>query len=195
MHGRAARRAGRDAGAVVDAGRRRRWSCSALRCPRSRPRSRSLHFREALEIAGARPRDEPDLAPAHERWLGEWARASTAATSSFVEGYPMVKRPFYTHPEPGGPALVQLVRPAVPGPRAGHRRPAPAPLRRLRCSAGRPRASPRAARRLPGGVPLRHAAARRLRDRPGALVARLIGRRQHPRGRRCSRATCSRLTP
>src|SRR5699024_4308347 len=34
-----------------------------------------LHFREALEIAGA-PADEPDLAPEHERALGAWAKAT-----------------------------------------------------------------------------------------------------------------------
>ena len=32
----------------------------------------AVHFAEALKIAGA-PADEPDLAPAHERALGEWA--------------------------------------------------------------------------------------------------------------------------
>jgi nondiscriminating aspartyl-tRNA synthetase len=42
--------------------------------------------------------DEVDLAPADERRLceehGEWL---------FVTGFPMAKRPFYTHPEPGRP--------------------------------------------------------------------------------------------
>jgi nondiscriminating aspartyl-tRNA synthetase len=46
---------------------------------------------------------EPDLAPAHERWLGDWALAQHGSDFLFVEGYPMVKRPFYTHPEPGRP--------------------------------------------------------------------------------------------
>src|SRR5205814_860713 len=32
-----------------------------------------VHFRDALELVGATA-DEPDLAPAHERALGEWAR-------------------------------------------------------------------------------------------------------------------------
>src|SRR5699024_4221390 len=31
-----------------------------------------IHFRDALALLGA-PGDEPDLAPAHERALGEWA--------------------------------------------------------------------------------------------------------------------------
>ena len=46
---------------------------------------------------------EPDLAPAHERWLGEWARREHGSEFVFVVGYPMVKRPFYTHPDPARP--------------------------------------------------------------------------------------------
>jgi nondiscriminating aspartyl-tRNA synthetase len=42
---------------------------------------------------------EPDLAPAHERWLGEWARTKHSSEFLFVEGYPMARRPFYTHPQ------------------------------------------------------------------------------------------------
>jgi nondiscriminating aspartyl-tRNA synthetase len=62
-----------------------------------------LHFTEALKIAGA-PADEPDLAPAHERALGEWARREHGSDFVFVTGYPMAKRPFYTHPDPARPA-------------------------------------------------------------------------------------------
>lgn len=62
----------------------------------------ALHFSEALKIAGA-PADEPDLAPAHERAIGEWAVREHGSEFVFVTGYPMVKRPFYTHPEPGDP--------------------------------------------------------------------------------------------
>jgi nondiscriminating aspartyl-tRNA synthetase len=66
-----------------------------------------VHFADAqvlLERETGEPiRGEPDLAPAHERWLGGWARRTYAADFLFVEGYPMVKRPFYTHPEPGRP--------------------------------------------------------------------------------------------
>lgn len=47
---------------------------------------------------------ENDLAPAHERWLGEWARCEYGSAFLFVTGYPMSKRPFYTHPHPGRPA-------------------------------------------------------------------------------------------
>lgn len=59
-----------------------------------------LHFADALELVGA-PTDEPDLAPEHERALGEWALAEHGSDFVAIEGYPMVKRPFYTHPEPG----------------------------------------------------------------------------------------------
>ncbi|MEV4511341.1 aspartate--tRNA(Asn) ligase [Dactylosporangium sp. NPDC049525] len=61
-----------------------------------------LHFREALKIAGAHE-DEPDLAPEHERALGEWAASTHGSDFVFVEGYPMRKRPFYTHPQPDEP--------------------------------------------------------------------------------------------
>jgi len=59
-----------------------------------------IHFREALSIAGAPP-DEPDLAPAHERAVGRWAAQTCGSEFIAVEGYPMSKRPFYTHPQPG----------------------------------------------------------------------------------------------
>lgn len=57
-----------------------------------------VHFREALERVGADP-GEPDLSPAHERALSEWARTAYGSDFLAVEGYPMVKRPFYTAPE------------------------------------------------------------------------------------------------
>jgi nondiscriminating aspartyl-tRNA synthetase len=62
----------------------------------------TVHFADALAMVGADP-DEPDLAPAHERWLGEWARREHGSDFVFVTGYPMVKRPFYTHPDPARP--------------------------------------------------------------------------------------------
>jgi nondiscriminating aspartyl-tRNA synthetase len=67
----------------------------------------SVHFTDALAMVGAALGEdlsgEPDLAPAHERWLGEWARGEHGSDFLFVEGYPMVKRPFYTHPDPARP--------------------------------------------------------------------------------------------
>jgi nondiscriminating aspartyl-tRNA synthetase len=59
-----------------------------------------IHFSDALNLAGA-PRDEPDLAPAHERALGLWAVETHGSEFVAVEGYPMRKRPFYTHPQSG----------------------------------------------------------------------------------------------
>lgn len=61
-----------------------------------------IHFADALAMLGADP-DEPDLSPAHERALGDWALAEHGSDFVAVEGYPMVKRPFYTHPQPGDP--------------------------------------------------------------------------------------------
>jgi nondiscriminating aspartyl-tRNA synthetase len=67
-----------------------------------------LPFARAQELiaagAGWDPRGEPDLSPADERWLGEWARREHGSDFLFVTGYPMAKRPFYTHPDPARPA-------------------------------------------------------------------------------------------
>jgi len=59
-----------------------------------------IHFAEALALVGA-PADEPDLAPEHERALGAWALEEHGSDFLAVEGYPMRKRPFYTHPWTG----------------------------------------------------------------------------------------------
>ncbi len=48
-------------------------------------------------------RGEPDLTPQHERWLGKWAQQEYNSDFLFVTGYPMEKRPFYTHPCPQNP--------------------------------------------------------------------------------------------
>ena len=44
-----------------------------------------------------------DLSPQDERWLGEWAQREHGSDFLFVTGYPMGKRPFYTHPDPMRP--------------------------------------------------------------------------------------------
>ena len=66
-----------------------------------------IHFAEAqaliAALAGWDPRGEPDLSPADERWLGEWALREHGSEFLFVTGYPMAKRPFYTHPDPDRP--------------------------------------------------------------------------------------------
>jgi nondiscriminating aspartyl-tRNA synthetase len=67
----------------------------------------AIHFPEALErisqATGEDVRREPDLSPAHERWLGEWALREHGTDFLFVYGQPMGKRPFYTHPDPERP--------------------------------------------------------------------------------------------
>jgi nondiscriminating aspartyl-tRNA synthetase len=67
-----------------------------------------VHFADAVEMVSAATgtdiTGEPDLAPADERWLGEWARETHGSDFLFVEGYPLAKRPFYTHPDPDRPA-------------------------------------------------------------------------------------------
>jgi nondiscriminating aspartyl-tRNA synthetase len=66
-----------------------------------------IHFAHAQELiaghAGRDPRGEPDLSPADERWLGEWALHEHGSEFLFVTGYPMAKRPFYTYPDPARP--------------------------------------------------------------------------------------------
>jgi nondiscriminating aspartyl-tRNA synthetase len=63
-----------------------------------------VHFSDAQRLIAAATGEpvegEPDLAPSHERWLGQWARDEYGSDFLFIEGYPMVKRPFYTHPDP-----------------------------------------------------------------------------------------------
>jgi nondiscriminating aspartyl-tRNA synthetase len=57
-----------------------------------------LHFTEA------QPNAEPDLSPEDERRVGAWAEREHGSELVFVTGYPMAKRPFYTHPDPARPA-------------------------------------------------------------------------------------------
>ena len=148
--------------------------------------------RRAEMIAGrgpagrARPRPGPRAVAG-----GVGACASTARTSSSSPATRWRKRPFYTHPDPARPGVLQRLRPALPRAGAGHRRAAAAPLRRLPGGAGRAGRAGRAVRGLPGRVPARHAAARRLRHRAGAVRGPADRRGQRPRGHRCSRATCT----
>ena len=72
-----------------------------------------VHFREALEIAGA-PADEPDLAPAHERAVGDVGQARARQRPGRGRGLPDRAPRVLQPPGPGGPALVTVVRPAVP---------------------------------------------------------------------------------
>lgn len=62
-----------------------------------------IHFADAQTLIwerhGMDVRGEPDLSPQDERWLGAWAQEEFGSDFLFVTGYPMVKRPFYTHPD------------------------------------------------------------------------------------------------
>ncbi|PZG15353.1 aspartate--tRNA(Asn) ligase [Nonomuraea aridisoli] len=60
----------------------------------------AVHFAEARRLTSS---DEPDLSPEQERWLSEWALKEHGSEFLFVTGYPMAKRPFYTHPDPARP--------------------------------------------------------------------------------------------
>jgi nondiscriminating aspartyl-tRNA synthetase len=68
-----------------------------------------VHFADAQELiarhAGWDPAGEPDLSPADERWLCDWALREHGCEFLFVTGFPMAKRPFYTHPDPARPAF------------------------------------------------------------------------------------------
>jgi nondiscriminating aspartyl-tRNA synthetase len=59
-----------------------------------------IHFADAMGVLG---KQDVDLAPADERALSAWAKEEHGSEFLFVTGYPMAKRPFYTHPEPGRP--------------------------------------------------------------------------------------------
>ena len=66
-----------------------------------------IFFPDAQELifrrSGVDVRGEPDLSPQDERWLCEWALEEYGSEFLFVTGYPMRKRPFYTHPDPQRP--------------------------------------------------------------------------------------------
>ncbi|MBO0846912.1 MAG: aspartate--tRNA(Asn) ligase [Nocardioides sp.] len=73
-----------------------------IELPEVLPEIPVIHFRDALEIAGA-PADERDLSPGHERALGEWAKAEHGSDFLLVDGYPTAHRAFYSHPDPADP--------------------------------------------------------------------------------------------
>jgi nondiscriminating aspartyl-tRNA synthetase len=67
----------------------------------------AISFREALALVGSHTGQnlsgEHDLAPAHERWLGEWTKREHGSDFLYVTGYPAATKPFYTHPDPADP--------------------------------------------------------------------------------------------
>jgi nondiscriminating aspartyl-tRNA synthetase len=66
-----------------------------------------LHFADAMELisvaTGEDVTGEPDLTPAHERWLCEWSAREHGSELIFVTGYPLASKPFYTYPDPQQP--------------------------------------------------------------------------------------------
>jgi nondiscriminating aspartyl-tRNA synthetase len=68
-----------------------------------------IDFREAQALIAQHtdrdPRGEPDLAPADEKWLCDYAREQWESDFLFVTGYPTEKRPFYTMPAPHDPTV------------------------------------------------------------------------------------------
>jgi nondiscriminating aspartyl-tRNA synthetase len=82
-------------------------SAAAIELPAVPGTIPALHFLEAQRLISAATGEdlagELDLAPAHETWLGEWALREHGSEFVFVTGFPMVKRPFYTHPDPARP--------------------------------------------------------------------------------------------
>lgn len=143
-----------------------------------------IHFADAqnllAERTGEDPHGEPDLAPAHERWLSEWAREEHGSEFLYVTGYPMAKRPFYTHPDPDRPAysgsfdLLFRGLELVTGGQRPHRH---ADYLTALEERGE---EPGGVRRLPAYLRARDAAARRLRDRPRTLDGTPHGGGQHP---------------
>jgi nondiscriminating aspartyl-tRNA synthetase len=66
-----------------------------------------IHFTAAMDLissaTGEDATGEPDLAPAHERWLCEWSAREHGTELLFVHGYPLASKPFYTYPDPARP--------------------------------------------------------------------------------------------
>jgi nondiscriminating aspartyl-tRNA synthetase len=97
------------AGMAAGVGQRARAALDVLgvRLPVVPRRIPEIRFADAQELIARHterdPRGEPDLSPADEQWLGGWAQREHGSEFLFVTGYPMAKRPFYTHPDPDRP--------------------------------------------------------------------------------------------
>ncbi len=72
--------------------------------PDSFPR---MKFRDAQRLitkeTGEDCTEEPDLEPAHERWLCDYAKRELGSDFIFITHYPTKKRPFYTFVDPEDP--------------------------------------------------------------------------------------------
>lgn len=75
-----------------------RFGVPLPRIPDEIPR---MKFQDALELISKETGEdctrEPDLDPAHERWLCEYAQKEFGSDYIFITHYPTAKRPFYTY--------------------------------------------------------------------------------------------------
>ncbi len=71
----------------------------------------SMKLREAQELITERTGEdctqEPDLDPAHERWLSEYARTELGSDFIFITHYPVEKRPMYTYEDEADPGFTK----------------------------------------------------------------------------------------
>ncbi len=71
----------------------------------------SVKLREAQQLISNETGEdcvgEPDLEPAHERWLCEYAREKLDSDFIFITHYPVEKRPFYTHEDENDPGFTK----------------------------------------------------------------------------------------
>jgi nondiscriminating aspartyl-tRNA synthetase len=92
---------------AIEPGLRERLTSFGIELPLLPRQFPAIHFTDALDLVsrdlGEDVTSEPDLAPAHERILGQWAKRWFNSDALFVVGYPAAKRPFYTHPDPDRP--------------------------------------------------------------------------------------------
>lgn len=70
-----------------------------------------IKLREAQELVFKETevdhRTEPDLEPAEERWLCEWAKREHDSDFIFITHYPVSKRPFYTYEDRDDPGYTK----------------------------------------------------------------------------------------
>jgi nondiscriminating aspartyl-tRNA synthetase len=71
----------------------------------------SMKLREAQVLiskkTGEDCTNEPDLEPAHERWLSEYALKEFGSDFIFITHYPVEKRPFYTYEDEADPGFTK----------------------------------------------------------------------------------------
>lgn len=93
--------------AGAESGARAAVDLLGLKLPAVPAQIPEIFFADAQELiaagGGRDPRGEPDLDPSDERWLSDWAVREHGSEFLYVTGYPMAKRPFYTHPDPARP--------------------------------------------------------------------------------------------